>query len=151
MVCIGSVSANGCRISTLTLYNLYLFVERELHARVEGAATAAGVKIAPLLRQMVRQITVTDFPAGWQEERSEERSHDSRTYTERFMLRLDETSQTKLQQLIKRFGASKAEIIRQLINQAEPEDFPPSWQMGAAERSMPPMRQQTRNHRASTR
>jgi hypothetical protein len=50
------------------------------------------------------------------------------------MLRLDESSQTKLQQLIKQFGASKAEIIRQLIAQAKPEDFPPSWQMRAAER-----------------
>jgi hypothetical protein len=38
-------------------------------------------------------------------------------------------------------------LIRQLIMQATPEDFPTSWQMNAAERSMPPMRQQARNHR----
>jgi hypothetical protein len=50
------------------------------------------------------------------------------------MLRLDESSQTTLQQLIKQFGASKADIIRQLIAQAKPEDFPPSWQMRATER-----------------
>jgi hypothetical protein len=49
------------------------------------------------------------------------------------MLRLDEPSQTKLQQLVKRFEASKAEIIRQLITQANDEDFPKSWQMRAAE------------------
>jgi hypothetical protein len=53
------------------------------------------------------------------------------------MLRLDESSQTKLQQLIKQFGASKAEIIRQLIAQAKPEDFPLSWQMRATERRAP--------------
>jgi len=58
---------------------------------------------------------------------------DSRTYTERFMLRLDEPSQRKLQQLVKQFGASKAEIIRQLIAQANDEDFPKSWQTRAAE------------------
>ena len=39
--------------------------------------------------------------------------------------------ETKLQQLIRQFGASKAEIIRQLIVQAKPEDFPKSWQMRA--------------------
>jgi hypothetical protein len=49
------------------------------------------------------------------------------------MLRLDEPSHTKLQQLVKQFGASKAEIIRQLIAQANAEDFPKSWQMRAAE------------------
>jgi hypothetical protein len=92
------------------------------------------VKAAPWLRHMVRQITITDFPASWQEAPPRERFHDSRTYTERFMLRLDESSQTTLQQLIKQFGASKADIIRQLIAQAKPEDFPPSWQMRATER-----------------
>ena len=83
---------------------------------------------------MVGQISTTDFPASWQEGTSEERSHDSRVYGTRFMLRLDDPSQTKLQQLVKQFGVSKAEIIRQLVAQAEPEDFPASWQMSAAER-----------------
>ena len=53
------------------------------------------------------------------------------------MLRLDKTSQAKLQQLITQFGASKAHIIRQLLVQAQPEDFPKSWQMKAAERRAP--------------
>jgi hypothetical protein len=99
----------------------------------EKASTAAGVRLAPWLRHMVRQITIEDFPASWRQAQSEKRSHDSRTYGTRFMLRLDEPSQIKLQQLVKRFGTSKAEIIRQLIAQAEPEDFPASWQMSAAE------------------
>jgi hypothetical protein len=114
--------------------HLYLYVASDLHARVQKAATAIGVNIAQWLRSMVRQITITDVPASWQEEQSEERSHDSRLYGTRFMLRLDEPSQTKLQQLIKQFGASKAEVIRQLIAQATPENFPKSWHMRAAER-----------------
>jgi predicted transcriptional regulator len=113
--------------------HLYLYVASDLHVRVEKAATAAGMNIAPWLRHMVRQMTVTDFPASWQEARSEKRSHDSRMYGRRFMLRLDDPSEAKLQQLIEHFGASKAKIIRQLVAQAEPADFPPSWQMRAAE------------------
>jgi hypothetical protein len=73
---------------------------------------------------MVRSIGVADFPASWQEATPRERSHDSHTYTTRFMLRLDEPSQTKLQQLINQLGASKAAIIRHLIAQAKPEDSP---------------------------
>jgi hypothetical protein len=42
-------------------------------------ASAAGVKLAPWLRAMVRPISMTDFPARWEVERVEERSHDSRT------------------------------------------------------------------------
>jgi predicted transcriptional regulator len=131
--------------------HLSLYVGTELHARVEQAASAAGVNIAPWLRSMVRQITITDFPTSWEKERSEEHSHDPRTYGTRFMLRLDETSQTKLQQLLQQFGASKAQIIRQPITQTTPEDFPKSWQMRAAEHSMPPIRQQTGHNREITR
>ena len=114
--------------------HLYLSVASDLHARVEKAAAASGMKMAPWLRLMVGQITTADFPASWREATPRERSHDSHMYTGRFMLRLDEPSETKLQQLIKHFGASKAEIIRQLIVQANDEDFPKSWQMRAAER-----------------
>jgi hypothetical protein len=44
--------------------HLSLYVETDLHQRVEKAATAAGVNIAPWLRHMVRQISITDFPAS---------------------------------------------------------------------------------------
>jgi predicted DNA-binding protein len=114
--------------------HLYLYVQSDLHERVEKAATAAGVRLAPWLRHMVRQITIEDFPASWRADQSEERSHDSRIFVTRFMLRLDEPSQTKLRQLVKQFGVPKAEIIRQLIMQATPEDFPQSWRMRAEER-----------------
>jgi hypothetical protein len=50
----------------------------------------------------------------------------------RFRLRLDEPSSDKLQSLIERFGISKAKLIRQLLAQAKPEDFPKSWHMKAA-------------------
>jgi len=106
--------------------HLYLFVDTALHAQVEQAVTAAGMNIAPWLRSMVRQMTIDDFPASWQAATSEERSHDSRIYGTRFMLRLDKTSHTKLQQLISHLRASKADIIRQLILQATPDDFPKS-------------------------
>jgi predicted transcriptional regulator len=111
----------------------YRDVASDLHARVEKAAAAAGMNIAPWLRHMVRQITMADFPATWQEARLEKRSHDSHSYGTRFMLRLDEASQVKLQQLIRQIGGSKAEVIRQLIAQANAEDFPKSWQVQAAE------------------
>jgi hypothetical protein len=54
--------------------HLYLYVASALHERVEKAAIATGMKIAPWLRRMVRQITITDFPLY------REKSHVSRTY-----------------------------------------------------------------------
>ena len=114
--------------------HLSLYVDTALHARVEQTASAAGMNMAPWLRSMVRQITLTDFPASWQEATSEERSHDSRYYGQRFMLRLDETTAQKLQHLVEQFAKPQAEIIRQLIAQATPEDFPESWQIAVAER-----------------
>jgi hypothetical protein len=79
--------------------HLYLYVPSELHEQVEKATAAVGVKAAPWLRHMVRQVTITDFPASWQEATPHERSHDSRTYTERFMLRLDDLTREKLETL----------------------------------------------------
>jgi predicted DNA-binding antitoxin AbrB/MazE fold protein len=61
---------------------------------------------------MIRQVTIQDFPASWQEATPHERSHDSRTYTERFMLRLDTTSSLKLQELVHRFDVPKAARAR---------------------------------------
>jgi hypothetical protein len=93
--------------------HLFLYINTELHARVEQAATTAGVKIAPWLRHMVRQITINDFPASWQEERSEERSYDSHLYDDRFMLRLDQSTREKLQDFVERFAVSKASGVPQ--------------------------------------
>jgi hypothetical protein len=82
---------------------------------------------------MARLVTMADCPTSGQEDRPRERSHDSRDDDTRFMRRLDDASWTKLRELVKRFGASKAVIIRQLIAQANNDDFPKSWQIRAAE------------------
>jgi hypothetical protein len=119
------------------LRHLYFYVASELHEQVKHAAAAAGLKTAPWLSHMVRQIIITDFPASWQEERPAKRSHDSRTYGTRFMLRLDDPTQEKLEDLSTHFDTSAAEIIRHLIAQAKPEDFPKSWHLRAAERHAP--------------
>jgi hypothetical protein len=70
--------------------HLHLHVEVELHEHVKQAAAAMGIDIAAWLRDMVRHVTLADFPTSWLGERSEERSHDLPRYRERFMLRLDE-------------------------------------------------------------
>jgi hypothetical protein len=106
--------------------HLSCYVESELHARVQQAAAAAGVNTASWLRHMVRQITVSDFPASWREEQSGGRSHDSRDYDTRFMLRLDEPARKQLQHLVDHFAVTKAEIIRHLIAHSTDEDFPTS-------------------------
>jgi predicted DNA-binding protein len=49
------------------------------------------------------------------------------------MLRLDETTTQQLQCLVEHFAKSRAEIIRQLIAQAIPEDFPQSWHLAVDE------------------
>jgi hypothetical protein len=131
--------------------HLYLYVDTGLHAQGEKAATAASVKSAPWLRAMVRQITTPDFPASWQDATPKDRSHDCRTAGRRFMLRLDEASRITRQGLVERFAVANAEIIRQLIIQATDEDCPTSWQMRAAERSVPPIRRrETKNTREIT-
>jgi hypothetical protein len=48
--------------------HLDLYVEADLHRRVEKAAAAAGAKTAPWLRHMVRQNMITDFLASRQQE-----------------------------------------------------------------------------------
>jgi hypothetical protein len=45
------------------------------------------------------------------------------------MLLLDETTRETLEGLSRHFKQSSAEIIRQLVAQADPEDFPESWQL----------------------
>jgi hypothetical protein len=90
---------------------------------------------------MVRQISMADFPASWEEARSAEHSHESRLYTESFMLGLDESSHAKLQHLVAQLHASRAAMIRHLIAQANPADFLSSWQLKAAERRTSPTQQ----------
>ena len=49
------------------------------------------------------------------------------------MLRLDDETSYKLETLNRVFDRPAAEVIRQLIGQAKPEEFPRSWQMAIKE------------------
>jgi hypothetical protein len=50
------------------------------------------------------------------------------------MLRLDEVTSRKLATLTQTFHRSAAEVVRQLIVQAKPEDFPEGWHLALNER-----------------
>src|SRR5262245_3869788 len=93
---------------------------------------------------MLRAITAVDFPASWHAGEAprrglpEGRSHDSRAYGKRFLRRLDEPTRERLERLSRHFKQSSAEIIRQLVAQASPEDLPESWHLPRREhRAMP--------------
>jgi hypothetical protein len=109
-------------------------VASALHQQVQQAAAAVGVKTAPWLRQMIRQVTPEDFPASWHEGHAAERSHESRRYGKRFMLRLDGQTWATLDVWSTHFERSAAEIIRQLLAQATPDTFPASWHRRVVER-----------------
>src|SRR5262249_52679400 len=118
---------------------VFLRLEPEHRERVEALATAAGGDISAWLRHAVQQVTVADFPASWQATSAEQtraptRSHDSRQYGTRFMLRLDDASLAKLDAFTQVFLTSRADVIRQLIMQATPKVFPKSWHLAAQER-----------------
>jgi hypothetical protein len=118
----------------------FFMVEAALHQQVKAAAQAAGIDVAPWMRHMMREIRSTDFPKSWQVDKagrrhtSGQRSHDSRYYWKRFMMRLDAPAWDQLEELARHFDASQAEIIRQLIVQAKLEDFPASWHLAVGER-----------------
>jgi hypothetical protein len=124
-----------------------ILVDPELLQEVQEAADAHGVTVAAWLRHAMRQMTHKGFPPNWHAEAARGgrlRSHDSRYYGQRFMLRLDDETSTKLGTLMQTFDRSAAEIIRQLIAQAAPEDFPQSWHLAVAERRQPDARQTNR-------
>ena len=129
--------------------HLYLYVASDLYEHVQRAATTAVVKVAPWLRHMVRQVTITDFPASWQEERLEGRSHDSHVYDKRYMIRLDDMTWEKLEDFSRHFDTSAAAIIRQLVAQATIEDFPQAWQMADDPRRAHPRREASTRRRPS--
>jgi predicted transcriptional regulator len=116
-----------------TVCTVGMQLEPELLQQVQEAAAAHGATVAGWLRQAMREVTIDDFPATWRAGVAGVRSHDSQTYRQRFMLRLGERTSQKLQHLVEQLGMSRAEIIRQLVRQAKPEDFPEHWQLGAEE------------------
>ena len=110
---------------------LHMLVEPELLHQVQYAAGSYGVTVASWLRQAMRQVTLEDFPASWRTGATAVRSHDSRYYHCPFMLRLDAETAARLVTLTQALHRSATEVIRQLIAQATPEDFPESWHLAA--------------------
>jgi hypothetical protein len=114
-----------------------VLLEPELLQQVQDAAAAHGVSMAEWLREAMRRITADDFPASWRMGERAGRSHESGYDHRKFGLRLDEVTAHKLETLTHSFNRPAAEVIRQLIAQVRPEDFPPSWHMAAMARRPP--------------
>jgi predicted transcriptional regulator len=111
-----------------------VLLEPELLQQVQHAAAAHGANMAAWLREAVRRVTTEDFPASWRAAATPGRSHESGYFRQKFGMRLDEVTSRKLEALTQACHRPAAEIIRQLITQARPEDFPQSWQMAVEER-----------------
>jgi hypothetical protein len=111
-----------------------MLVTSELLEQVQDAAKAHDASVAAWLREPMRRITVEDFPGSWRAGEPSIRSHDSGSYRHRFVLRLDDGTSSKLETVTQTFQRSAAEVIRQLIAQARPEDFPARWQLAVRER-----------------
>jgi hypothetical protein len=82
----------------------------------------------------MRQVALEDFPASWRAEETAPRSHESGYFHRKFGLRLDDKTSRKLVVLTTTFHRPAADVIRQLIVQAQPEDFPQSWPLAVEER-----------------
>jgi hypothetical protein len=106
---------------------VHMLVDPELLQQVQEAADAHEVSVAVWPPHAMRQVTRADFPTRWGTGATPIRSHASGYYDRRFQLRLDPDTQTKLGTLMQTFDRSAAELIRQLIAQATPKDFPSSW------------------------
>jgi hypothetical protein len=113
---------------------VHMLVDPELLQQVQAAAAAHGAGVAAWLRQAIRQVVLEDFPPSWRAEETAVRSHDSGYYARRFQLRLDLDSHMKLETLMQTFHRSAAEVVRLLIMQATPEDFPQRWHLAVQER-----------------
>jgi hypothetical protein len=90
-----------------------LRLEPERRERLEAVAMTAGGDISAWLRHAIHLVTLADFPASWQaasteQGRAPKRSHDSRQYGTRFMLRLDDASRGKLDTFTEFFHTSRA-------------------------------------------
>jgi hypothetical protein len=82
----------------------------------------------------MRQVSPSDFPESWRAGEPTAHSYDSRHYQRRFMLRLGEEASNTLELLTQTFNRSAAEVTRQLITQANPEEFPQAARPAVRER-----------------
>jgi hypothetical protein len=113
---------------------VHMLVDPDLRQQMQDAAAAHGVSVAAWVRQAMRQVTPEDFPPSWHAVGSAARSHESGYFHRKFGLRLDAVTSRKLAAFMYTFERSAAAIIRELIAQATPEDFPQSWHMAGSER-----------------
>jgi predicted transcriptional regulator len=114
------------------VHTVAMLVEPELLQQVQEAAAVHGAPVAAWVRHALRQVTHNDFPASWRAGETLPRSHESGHYQRRFMLRVDDETSKKLDTLTQAFDRPAAEVLRHLIAQATPEDFPKSWRLAAA-------------------
>jgi predicted DNA-binding protein len=97
------------------------------------------MEFASWLRHRLRAITRVDFPAGGQSgdaqrrETTEGCSYGSRVYGRRLMLRSNEKTYERLENLSRHFKKSRAEIVRDLVAQATLETFPTRWSLEVEE------------------
>jgi predicted transcriptional regulator len=111
-----------------------VLLEPELLQQVQDAADIHGASVAAWVRHAMRQVTIEDLPASWRAGETTGRSHELGYYGRKFGLRLDEETSQKLDTLSPIFHRSAAEVIRQLIDRAQPEDFPQRWHFAVEER-----------------
>jgi predicted transcriptional regulator len=113
---------------------VHMLVNPELVQQVQEAADAHGTSVASRLRHAMRQVNPEHFPASWRAGDIAIRSHESGYFHRKFGLRLDEVTSRTLAALTQTFDRSAADVIRQLIAQADPEDFPQGWHLAVEER-----------------
>jgi predicted transcriptional regulator len=97
--------------------------------QVQDRAARHGVSMAAWVREAMRRVTAEDFPGSWRARETPSRSHESGYFRRKCGIRLDDVTSPKLEGLTTTFHRSAAEVIRQLITQARPGNFPQSWQM----------------------
>jgi predicted transcriptional regulator len=113
---------------------VHVLVEPALMQQVQVAADHQRISMATWMREAMRRITPDDFPASWRAGETAVRSHESGYYDRKFQVRLNEATSRKLETLTTTFHRSAADVIRQLVAQANPEDFPRSWHLARGER-----------------
>jgi hypothetical protein len=123
-----------------------VLLEPALLEQMQEAAAAHGVSMAAWLRHAMRQVTPDDFPASWHVGETALRSHESGYYHRKFGLRRDEATSHKLEALSRTFNRPAAEVIRLLIMQATPEDFPQTWHVAVVEQRQPEVRLSKGDH-----
>ena len=114
-------------------YLVHMLVNPNLLQQMQDAADAQAASVAAWVRHAMRHITPEDFPPSWRTGATAVRSHEPGYDDRRFQFPLNPDTQTKVGMLMQTFDRSAAEILRQLMAQAGPEDCPRSWHVSVGE------------------